>query len=132
MSFQPKGPLQQPGRLTPEVFFWSGFSYASLPKRGFSSGRRVKKDRKTYLHGMQFRQIAVRIYRNIYGRWALHFLFWIFNFGVRYYVQLISFNSYKSYTKGVVVISFLSTLNIAIVYYIIVGFIYPRWLKRKK
>jgi sensor histidine kinase YesM len=75
---------------------------------------------KTYFYDMRMKKAA------------LHFLFWLFVVGARYYIQEITFNAFKQYTRGVIVSSLLSTLNIAIVYYIIADLIHPRWLKRKK
>ena len=66
------------------------------------------------------------------GRWIRHLLFWVFVFAARYYIQQITFNNYKQYTRGVVMNSLTATVNIAVAYYLIVGWVYPRWLKKKR
>lgn len=81
---------------------------------------------------MRIRRTLEKLYGDAYGRWALHLLFWLFNFGARYYIQEITFNAFKQYGRGVALNSLLATLNIALVYYIITGVIYPRWLEKRK
>jgi hypothetical protein len=65
-------------------------------------------------------------------RWGKHLAFWIFVLAARYYIQEITFNAFKQYPQGVLLNSFAATVNIAFAYYLMVSWIYPRWLRRKK
>ena len=80
---------------------------------------------------MYWRQTAAGIYSDKYGRWLVHLLFWLFIIAARCYIQEITFNAYKGYTWGVILSSVLSTANIALIYYLIVGWSFPIWKKKK-
>jgi len=59
-------------------------------------------------------------------------LFWLFFLGARYYISSISFNSFKSYPKGMFLGNLFATISTAFAYYVLVGFIYEKLYRHKK
>ena len=82
---------------------------------------------------MRFNYIIEKIYSRRSLRIALHILFWVLFFVVKFYITIISFNVYRTFPfERVAMINLSSTFFIAIFYYILVYWLIPGKRLRKR
>jgi len=82
---------------------------------------------------MTFNYIIEKVYNKRFLRIALHVLFWVLLFTVKFYLTIISFNVYKSLPfERVAMINFSSTFFIALFYYVLFYLLIPAKRLTKK
>jgi hypothetical protein len=82
---------------------------------------------------MPILKITELLYPKTSVRVTLHLLFWTLLFILRLYLTLITFNVYGGFPLGsVVILSFSNTGFVAAFYYVLLGFMWKRVLRKKK
>ncbi|KAA8476788.1 histidine kinase [Arcticibacter tournemirensis] len=82
---------------------------------------------------MTINKIAYLLYPRMLLRISLHLLFWGLLFLLRFYLTLISFNVYSGFPVGIVALLSISAIAlIAAFYYVLVTFVWPRLLRKRK
>lgn len=81
---------------------------------------------------MNFASLTGKLYANRNYRIGAHLLFWVLELLVYWYTSIISFNYYKNFGGPVIFrLALLNTISLALIYYPLVYFLLPLFLKRK-
>lgn len=81
---------------------------------------------------MKTRLMLLNVYSHSLGRGLLHFLFWTFIFLARVYIGHISISPFHVYPNGILLNSFLATINSALVYYLLVYLVYGKFITSRR